>query len=182
MDFTYVFCVARLIDCFCNINNKKNLVIVLTHNAEFMNILIKNKLIGSKYILSNNEIKRLSKELISPYDEHLRDILCVANETSAPIHTTANSIRYIIEAIWKFISPDKENLEDFILNEEMFKYNEYISIIINDFSHGSIRAGRSYTDDQIIYACKCLINYIDIKLPGQTKLIDKSHVSLALAI
>lgn len=89
-----------------------------------------------------------------------------------PSHTTANSIRYILESIWKFIKPDLSTLEDFILDEEIFKNNEYIFTIINDFSHGSIRIENSYSDDQIVSACKCVISYIDKHFPGQTKIIS----------
>lgn len=48
MDFSYVFCVSRLIDSFCRTTpSEKNPILVFTHNLEFMNIMIKNKLVQS---------------------------------------------------------------------------------------------------------------------------------------
>lgn len=173
MDFSYVFCVSRLIDTFCKSTpSSKNPILVLTHNLEFMNILIKNKLINQKYLLSNGTISKLTKELISPYENHLIDILNIANGKTTPNHTTANSIRYILESIWKFIKPNLQTLEDFVLEEEVFKNNEYVYTIINDFSHGTIRLENSYTEEQIVEGCKCVISYIDEHFPGQTKLIN----------
>ena len=173
MDFSYVFCVSRLIDTFCKSTpSSQNPILVLTHNLEFMNILIKNKLINQKYILSNGTISKLTKELISPYENHLIDILKISNGNATPNHTTANSIRYILESIWKFIKPNLQTLEEFILEEKVFKDNEYIYTIINDFSHGTIRLENSYTEEQIIEGCKCVIAYIDEHFPGQTKLLN----------
>ncbi|MDD3397768.1 MAG: AAA family ATPase [Clostridia bacterium] len=173
MDFSYVFCVSRLIDTFCKADNTtRNPVIVLTHNLEFMNILIKNKIIDLKYILSQSHISTLSKELISPYEHHLIDIINISKNGTSPTHTTANSLRYLIESIWKFIKPDLQNVEEFILQEELFKNNEYIITIINDFSHGAIRQEIGYTDEQIKNACDCLVYYIEKNFPRQIKLIE----------
>ncbi len=108
----------------------------------------------------------------SPYENHLIDILNISNGKTKPNHTTANSIRYILESIWKFIKPNLQTLEDFVLEEEVFKANEYIYTIINDFSHGTIRLESSYTEEQIVEGCKCVISYIDEHFPGQTKLIN----------
>ena len=175
MDFSYVFCVARLIDTFFKekLPSKHNPILIFTHNIEFLNILTKNKLVNDKYILSNEKIKPISERLISPYEYHLIDIKNIANGDSSPSHTTANSIRHIIETIWRFVKPDLGDIDGFVSNEEIFKNNDYIVTIINDFSHGGIRIEKSYTDEQIIEACKCVINYINDKFPGQIEQLKK---------
>ena len=48
--------------------------LVLTHNIEFMSILIRNKIVDGRFILEKSNIKVLQKELIMPYEEHLRDV------------------------------------------------------------------------------------------------------------
>lgn len=178
LDFHYVYSVAQIIR---RLNDKNRFPIgdrirffILTHNIEFMSILIRNKIINGRFILENSEIKVLQKELIMPYEEHLRDVYKVSNGTKQPLHTTPNSIRHILETINKF---EKPNL-DFIDYCEEIKLleddNEFLYALIHDNSHGNYREQRAFTPDMIIKGCKKVIEVISGKFGGQLEVIRKN--------
>lgn len=165
MDFLYVYNVALIINNYCKKKYGTNLLL-LTHNLEFFNIVLKNGLIDVGISLHNGELKKVSDNILMPYENHLKDIYNISKGMDSPTHTTPNSIRHIIESINKFKNP-QQKLEEFILTENILNANSPIIKIIQSFSHGEIREEQSYTDDMIIEACKALINYITLYYPGQ---------------
>lgn len=169
MDFTYVYTVAQIINNYCKKKNNTN-ILMLTHNLEFFNIVMKNGLMDAGFTIANGELKKISKNILMPYENHLRDIYKIATKESSPSHTTPNSIRHIVETINKFKSP-QQKLEEFIISEEILSSNSPILKIIHSFSHGEIREEESYTDDMIIDACSAVVNYINANFPGQIERI-----------
>lgn len=165
MDFLYVYNVALIINNYCKKKYGTN-ILLLTHNLEFFNIVLKNGLIDVGISLHNGELKKVSDNILMPYENHLKDVYNIAKGISTPNHTTPNSIRHIIETINKFKNP-QQKIEEFIFTENILNANSPIIKIIQSFSHGEIREEESYTDDMIIEACKALIEYITNYYPGQ---------------
>lgn len=178
LDFHYVYLVAQIIR---RLNEYSRFPIgdrlrflVLTHNIEFMSILIRNKVIDGRFILEKSEIKKLQKELIMPYEEHLRDVYEVSESIKTPSHTTPNSIRHILETINKFEKPNFDFLkycQDIGLLEGN---NEFLYALIHDNSHGNFRTQMPATPHMIIEGCKKVIEVISNKFDGQIEIIKKN--------
>ncbi len=176
LDFHYVYSVTQIIR---RLNEQFPIgdrlkYIVLTHNIEFMSILIRNKIVDGHFILEDSQITKLQKELIMPYEEHLRDLWKISDATKAPSHTTPNSIRHVLETINKFEKPNldfKEYCEDIgILDGN----DEFLYALVHDNSHGNYRTQRPFTEDMITKGCKKVIAIVEGKFTGQIKVMKKS--------
>lgn len=175
LDFHYVYSVAQIIR---RLNDKFPIgdrlrCIVLTHNIEFMSILVRNKIVDGRFILENSEIKKLQKELIMPYEEHLRDVYEVSKNIKIPNHTTPNSIRHILETINKFEKPNLDFRTYCEYIEILKDDNEFLYALIHDNSHGNYRMERAFTADMIIKGCEKTIEVILSKFDGQIKVMEK---------
>lgn len=167
MDYHYVYKVADIIrNLGKELNCSRYRFITLTHNYEFLNLLIKNNISSLNLILSNNILTELKKETILPYTEHLNFINDVANGNRAVSFQTPNSMRHVLETICNFSCPNKK-LKDFIAESEVLADNEYLLTAIHDLSHGAIRVQKPFTDDDIQEGCKKIIEYIKQKYAGQ---------------
>lgn len=178
LDFHYVYSVAQIIR---RLNDNSRFPIgdrlrflVLTHNIEFMSILIRNKIIDSRFILEKSNIKILQKELIMPYEEHLRDVYEVSEGVKMPSHTTPNSIRHILETINKFEKPNLEFIAYCEYIELLKDDNEFLYALIHDNSHGNYRNQMSTTPDRIIKGCTKVIEVISNKFDGQIEVMKKA--------
>ena len=175
LDFHYVYSVAQIIrrlndDTRFPIGERLRFLI-LTHNIEFMSILIRNKIIDGRFILEKSNIKVLQKELIMPYEEHLRDVYEVSESIKIPSHTTPNSIRHILETINKFEKPNLDFLK-YCEDIELLKDdNEFLYALIHDNSHGNYRSQMANTPDMIIKGCKKIIEVISNKFDGQIQVL-----------
>ena len=178
LDFHYVYSVAQIIK---RLNDDSRFPIgqrlrflILTHNIEFMSILIRNKIIDGRFILEKSNIKVLQKELIMPYEEHLRDVYEVSECIKTPSHTTPNSIRHILETINKFEKPNLDFLK-YCEDIELLKDdNEFLYALIHDNSHGNYRSQMATTSDMIIKGCKKVIEVISNKFDGQIEVMKKN--------
>jgi ABC-type cobalamin/Fe3+-siderophores transport system ATPase subunit len=175
LDFHYVYSVAQIIR---RLNEQFPIgarlrYLILTHNIEFMSILIRNKIIDGYFILEDSTISKLQKELIMPYEEHLRDLWKISEGTKKPNHTTPNSIRHILETINKFEKPHldfKGYCEDIGLLEGD---NEFLYALVHDNSHGNYRTQRPFTEDMLIKGCKKVISVVEKKFIGQIKVMKR---------
>lgn len=123
LDFHFVYATSNIIRTMKGLFSMRRLRLLLfTHNLEFMSILIRNKIIPNKFVLIDGEMKPIGKELIMPYEAHLRDIYNVF-KGGVPKHTTPNSIRHVLETINRFVAPNVE-LDKFC--EEIDGYKENI--------------------------------------------------------
>lgn len=170
-DFHFVYATTQIIR---TLNKQFSIprlrVLIFTHNLEFMSIIIRNKIIKQKFILINNKLESLRDELIMPYEHHLRDIYNVSNNNNSPSHTTANSIRHILETINKFVAPDTA-LNCFCERIEGYSENEFLFSLMHDGSHGTIRLEKAYTDEMIKSACTVVTGYIRKHYSGQIKIL-----------
>lgn len=148
-------------------------IVLLTHNLEFMSILIRNRVIDQKFILSDGGLTVIGNELIMPYEHHLRDIAGIVKDGKKAVHTTSNSLRHILETLNKFVAPDVE-LEAYCEGIDGFKENEFLYTMIHDQSHGGIRIQKAYTEEMIKKGCEVVINHIAKDYGGQLKKIAVS--------
>lgn len=171
LDFHYVYSVTQILRSLQNqLNVKQNRFIIFTHNLEFMSILIRNKIIKEYVVLADSQFRKLSRELVMPYEEHLRDINSVT-KGQTPTHTTPNSVRHVLETIHRFESPNI-GFKDYIDKEGILCKNEFVYSLIHDSSHGIIRQQKAYTDEMIINGCKVVIEFVKRKFEGQIKQIE----------
>lgn len=174
LDFHYVYAVAQIIrELHIYFNISRLRFILLTHNLEFMSILIRNGIIQFPMILNNNIISPLKNELIMPYEHHLRDILKVSRNEMEVCHTTSNSIRHVLETIQQFISPNQDLLS-FCKSIDDFEKSSYLYSLIQDGSHGAIRVQKAYTNQMVIEGCSTVINFISVKFNGQITAISSN--------
>jgi len=171
LDFHYVYSVSQIIrNLHTSLKLERTRFLIFTHNLEFMSILIRNKIINERLILSNNKMSVLSRELVMPYEEHLRDIYGVSNGNK-PSHTTPNSVRHVLETINKFESPNLD-LKDYCEKKEVLSKNEFIYSLMHDGSHGIIRQQVAYTDDMIKKGCDVIVAFVKDKFEGQILQIE----------
>lgn len=173
LDFHYVYSISQIIK---RLNSKfpigeKLKFIVLTHNIEFMSILIRNNIVAGQFIIENSAIKKLKKELIMPYEEHLKDIYDISENLKQPLHTTPNSIRHVLETINKFEKPNLNFLDYCDYIELLKDDNEFLYALVHDNSHGNYRTQRPFTSDMITKGCKKTIEVINSKFDGQIEVI-----------
>lgn len=173
MDFNYVYNVAQVIR---NIKKNEKITkvrfIVLTHNMEFMSILVRNNVAQQKYIFSNGKFDNFKDQYIMPYMANLKDIYQAAQMAIKPSHTLPNSIRHILETIYRF-EGSVGKFDDYLLNDEILKECGFLYSLIEDQSHGGLREERGYTDEMLIETCKTVIEFISNKYPGQIEEIKK---------
>ena len=169
MDYHYVYQVADIIRNLGNkigISPNKYRYLILTHNYEFLNLLLKNNISKLNLILSRNRLSKLKDEIILPYTEHLKIVYNAANNPEEITFGTFNSMRHVLETIAHFCYPDK-NLSEFINLENILSESDCIYTAMQDLSHGGMRSQKPYTDEDIQKGCKKIIDYINEHFKGQ---------------
>ncbi len=111
MDFTHVYTLCGVIRDISKIIDKlkRERLIIFTHNNDFMRVLSANNIIDKKLLLKKGELKDFNNNLTVPYINHLMDVYNVARKSEDANHTTANSIRHIIETLTKFQNTELPN-------------------------------------------------------------------------
>lgn len=168
MDFHYVYVVAQSIR---DIKNTFNIttherIWVFTHNLEFFSIITRNYILNTAYSLKPGKIETINSKLLMPYESHLNDIVKISRKEIAPNHTTANSIRHVLETICKFEYPDK-GIESYIAEDTILSRDACIFSICQDLSHGGIRIQPPYTEEVLIHACDTVVAFMTEKYSGQ---------------
>lgn len=172
MDFHYVYAVAqslRDIKGFFGITTHDR-IWVFTHNTEFLSIITRNHIIVRAYIIKPGRIEGLKHQLLMPYESHLKDIIEIANGQQLPLHTTANSIRHVLETVSRFEFPEK-SVEKYISEDSILSRDSCIFTMCQDLSHGSIRNQPPFSSDVLITACKTVESFMKSKYEGQVSAI-----------
>ncbi|MGI6536533.1 MAG: AAA family ATPase [Eggerthellaceae bacterium] len=172
LDFHYVYSVAQIIrDLGETFGLSRTRYLILTHNTAFFNMLARNKITKEHFVLHAGKIDPCTSQYITPYNEHLKDLCNVASGHVTPSHTTGNSIRQVIEALWRFDNPAAKDLLDYLNSPECSDLHdcEYIYSICQDLSHGASIFDRSQPPDDysVIRACAAVLNHIHNRYPGQ---------------
>lgn len=185
MDFTYVYTLCGVIRDISKIIDKieREKFIIFTHNNEFMRVLMTNKIVPQSFLLKNGKLKDFNNNLTVPYINHLMDIYKIAREDEIPNHTTANSIRHIVETLTKFENVDisKDGIAKYI--EDNIPSDKKSYTLINDLSHGGWRSEQSpITEDDYKDVCEAIIKHIEEKFKGQIEYCKKLRREYATTI
>lgn len=168
MDFNFVYSVTDIISNLGKFfNHNRTRFIIFTHNLDFMNLLMGNNVTTENYILRGNDISRWNDKLMLPYENHLIDIIQIADGKEDPLHTTPNSIRHVLETICKFENRNKKMM-NFIAENPELKNNGYIYSLMQDLSHGRVRS-QALPDETIKNACDTVVKFVKKEYPGQIK-------------
>lgn len=177
MDFTYVYTISGMVremnSLFPKIT-KPLRQLVLTHNTDFIRILSSNNILDKVLHLKNGALDECKENFTVPYVSHLLDIYQIARKGVKASHTTANSIRHIIETINKFeeISTTDNSIKNFI--KERIPDNKSSYTFINDLSHGGWRTDQEpMTDDDYRDVCETVIQMIEKHYPKQIKYCEE---------
>ena len=171
MDFKYVYAIADVIrglqNSFAQSGHEMKLkFLVFTHNAEFMSILMRNKVVNLKLNLKPGIIEPMQEELLLPYEHHLQDLLNVISNKK-PTHTTPNSIRHVIETIMHFASPKENSSEKYVRKNDILNQNAYLYGLMQDGSHGAVRIEKPVTDSEVVEAASVTIEFVKSMFPHQ---------------
>lgn len=173
MDFTYVYTMSGVIRDLKTMfpkSGERIRHIVLTHNSDFIRILSSNNILDKILLLKNNLLQEWNDNFTVPYINHLLDIYLIARKKVKASHTTANSIRHIIETIDKFesINSNEESVKEFIRAHIPNDKKSYT--YINDLSHGGWRTEQQpMTDDDYQEVCETIITLVESRYPNQIK-------------
>ena len=146
--------------------------LVLTHNMEFMSILVRNKIVSKKFLLSDGAISDFKDDYVMPYTANLLDIYKVSIGGMKPIHTIPNQIRHVLETTYRF-EGSCGGFDDYILNNEILGKNGCLYSLIEDHSHGGLRTSKGYTDNMLIDSCRMVVDFIASKYPGQIEEVKR---------
>ena len=149
-------------------------MLILTHNNYFFNVSNSNRIVRPRGLFQlvpgEREHELASQQAFAtPHTLHLKAVHDVASGLSRPNHTTANSIRSVVEGIWKFCRPDFSNLEEFLgylISEHGI---EIKSVMINDLSHGGKLADTLHDEQDIKQAAVDAIAVVRHFAKGQLK-------------
>lgn len=176
MDFTYVYTMSGVIRDIKQILKKldKEKFIILTHNNDFMRILCANNIVEKKLLLRNNELVDFNENFTVPYISHLIDIYKIARKGEKANHTTANSIRHIIETLTKFQNIEVSNASIAEYIKDNIPNDKKSYIFINDLSHGGWRNEQApLRDEDYKEVCETIITHIETLFPKQIKYCEK---------
>lgn len=172
MDHQYCYQTAQIIRTlkkhyFPEIKNHVHFLI-LTHNVEFANILFCNKISQNRLRLKTGSLTKLEKIPILPYEGHLQHLYWISIGQEDPAFYTPNCIRHVLETLWRFKYPAKK-FDEFLETESFFKgkMDQIGYTLIQDLSHGRLRADIPALDEEVTGACKLVIEYIKHNYPGQ---------------
>ena len=177
LDFNHVYTVSGIIrklkDLFPLLVHPR--FVLLTHNNEFMRIISSNKIVDKRLLLQNGQLVEFNINFTVPYISHLLDVFRVARRGQAYSHTTANSIRHIMETLVKFrnIELSDDGIDRYIqdnFNEDVKSYT-----FINDLSHGGWRTeAEPLLPKDCQEVCESLIRHIEKLFPNQIAYCDKN--------
>lgn len=149
-------------------------LLILTHNNYFYNVINMNNVIKSKalFLLSSDGAKhdlKNQKAFATPHALHLKDVFLVSDGTKTPDHTTPNSIRSVIESMWKFCKPDLPKFGDFVKFLIEDHQIEIKSVLLNDLCHGGKFNDPPHKEDDIREAATEAIEVVKKFAAGQLK-------------
>lgn len=181
MDYNYVYTVSGVIKHLKNIFPliNKSKYIIMTHNNDFMRIISSNKIVETKLLLHDGKIQSFNQNFTVPYLLNLIDIYIISRKSGHSKHTTANSIRHIIETLVKFENVDlSDNSIDKYLTDS-FDSDSATYTLINDLSHGGLRDEQLPIDEsQYKQICDLIIDNIERKYPMQIDFCRKQIESM----
>ena len=172
LDYDYVY---TMVGCIFSIARKLGMgederlrFLVLTHNYSFFNILATSGAVSNRLVLEHGGIRDASDDEIFPFEQHLADVIRVA-EGDSPSHTTGNSIRHVLEWAWHIQRPELGSLGKYVGQAERLRADSALYYICNDLSHGCHeRAAGDFSED-LATSCKTVLSFMEREFEGQVK-------------
>lgn len=187
LSFDFVYGIVQVLKCLrftkdgavvlvMDPKHHKPHMLILTHNSYFYNVSSTNGLIkpsGLFQLISGDTKHSLKnqKGFTTPHLLQLSDVRRVASRESAPDHTTANSIRSVIEGTWKFVRPDLVDFEAFVSHVAKEYGLEVKSVLLNDLCHGGKFSDPPHQEAELILAAQEALAIVEKFAPGQVKII-----------
>jgi FtsZ-binding cell division protein ZapB len=148
-------------------------MLILTHNNYFFNVVGSNNVVKKNGLFQlvssvNGHSLNSQKSFATPHLLQLKHILDVSKGNAEPDYTTPNSVRSVIEGMWKFCRPDLTDFQGFVgflIDEHQI---EVRSVLINQFSHSSGLDMLPDSED-IRLAAREAISVVEKFAPGQLK-------------
>lgn len=183
VSFDYIYSIAQVLRAlrihgaevvFDKLALQKPRLLVLTHNDYFYNVIGSNNIIKKDGLF---ELVRAGdqhtlvplKQFVAPHHYHVQEVGAVARGEREPDYTTPNSIRTVIEGMWRFCRPDLDNLDLFLkFLQENFEISTR-SVLINTLSHGGHFSGGSPLREDIVKAAKEAVAIVEKLAPGQLR-------------
>ena len=149
-------------------------MLVLTHNNYFFNVSSANNVVrpaGLFQLVPGEGQHELASQraFATPHTLHLRDVYDVSRGARRADHTTPNSIRSVVEGIWKFCRPDFLDLGQFLGYLIVEHEIEIKSVMINDLSHGGKATEILHDEEDIKQAAAEAITVVGKFAEGQLK-------------
>jgi len=147
-------------------------MLILTHNNYFFNVASTNNVVksGGLFQLISGDIShdlKSQKGFATPHLLQLKDVLDVSEGNKDADHTTPNSIRSVVEGMWKFCRPDLPNFEAFVSFLIHDHQIEIKSVLINDLCHGGKFNDPPHDGEDIKKAAKEAIQVVRKFAEGQ---------------
>ena len=189
MSYEYVFTIAHILKSLSvsemgdvslnpkliSQNTYRPRLLILTHSSYFFNISLTNRVVNKNaaFVLfseaNNHKIQSLNN-YVAPFQEQLKDVYEVVKGRS-PDHTTANSIRSILEAVGRFCRPDKSRtLNDFVQHLSQEDGIKIKSTLINSLCHGSYYDEVPEPQD-LKRACEETLHVVEKYAAGQLEIL-----------
>ena len=147
-------------------------MLILTHNTYFFNVASMNRVVpfkGLYQLVSSSDCHELRSQgaFATPHLLQLKDVFDVSKGSKTANHTTPNSIRSVVESMWKFCRPDLQNFESFVRFLISDHNIEIKSVLINDLCHGGKFSDPPHNDEDIREAAKEAIAVVRKFAEGQ---------------
>ncbi|ATG43645.1 hypothetical protein PhaeoP13_01708 [Phaeobacter piscinae] len=185
MSFDYIYSIIQSLKYFrikdggiihfgLDASSHRPKMLVLTHNNYFYNIAHTNNFIKKRnlfQLVAGSREHQLSSQgaFATPHLLQLKDVYDVAKAVITPDYRTPNSIRSVIEGMWRFCRPDLNDLGDFIRHLIEDHGIEVKSVLINDLSHGGKFDEQPHKQEDIVIAASEAIAVVEIFAQGQLK-------------
>ena len=154
--------------------NPRSRMLVLTHNNYFYNVASSNGAVPKSglFQLVPGAIQHSltsQKGFATPHQQQLKHVHDVSVGNVEPDFMTPNSIRSVVESMWKFCRPDIVNFGlfcEFLIDEYAI---ELKSVLINDLSHGGKFDDPPHKAEDIVKAAREAIIVVERFAQGQLK-------------
>lgn len=149
-------------------------MLVLTHNNYFYNVASSNGAIPKSGLFqlvpgATQHSLASQKGFATPHQQQLKHVHDVSVGNVEPDFMTPNSIRSVVESMWKFCRPDVVDFGkffEFLIDECDI---ELKSVLINDLSHGGKFDDPPHKAEDIVEAAREAIAVVERFAQGQLK-------------
>ncbi len=182
VSFDYIYGISQVIKSlrikdaellFDSSSNPKPRILILTHNDYFYNLAGSNGIIKKDALFQlvdkkgRHELNN-QRDFVSPHVSHMKEVIAVADAATPPDFQTANSIRCVLEGMWRFYKPDLKDLGAFVtfLSKDLGIEIKSM-LILHNLSHGAKTYSDANFETDLLLASKEIVEVVKLIAPGQ---------------